>query len=206
MLNPSELVFFVSTIFLISISPGLCMSLALSLGIQVGFWRTTFMMFGELLGVGLVAAVALAGVGTVMQTLPWLFEVLKYFGAGFLIWMGVKGWQNSKQITALHTVENVVIRRRELFLRGFITAVSNPKGWAFSASFLPAFIAQEASFLIQSVVIISIFLLSELICMCIYAGGGHAMRRYLSKESHFVFINRLSACLLIVVAGLLLSQ
>jgi len=53
---------FCATFFMISLSPGLCMTLSLSLGVSVGVRRALWMMLGELVGVALVGAAALGGV------------------------------------------------------------------------------------------------------------------------------------------------
>ena len=55
MLNWSLLSVFVPTFFLVSLTPGMCMTLAMTLGMTQGVKRTLWMMVGELLGVGLVA-------------------------------------------------------------------------------------------------------------------------------------------------------
>ncbi len=202
---PTELIFFASTVFLISISPGLCMSLALTLGIQVGFYRTLYMMMGELLGVALIAVVAVAGVGAIMQSSPAIFDLLKWGGASYLLFLAIQGWRTSAQKATLGG-ETGDITPAGLFFRGLVTAVSNPKGWAFSASFLPAFINAELSLISQAMPIIGIILVSELICMCLYAGGGSILRRFVLNSSGLLVLNRVSAVLLVVVAALLVLQ
>lgn len=182
------------------------MSLALSLGIQVGFKRTSFMMIGELLGVGLIAVVAIYGMGALMQNNPAVFQILKWLGACYLIVIAVQSWLTSREKANLASNDGSVTRRRELISRGFITAVSNPKGWAFSASFLPAFINSNLPLLPQASVLVSIILLSELLCMCIYAGGGSALRSLLRNSQHFYLLHRISSVLLLFVALMLVLQ
>lgn len=54
-MNTALLGMFIPTFFFVSITPGMCMTLALTLGMSVGYKRTLWMMAGELVGVGLVA-------------------------------------------------------------------------------------------------------------------------------------------------------
>ncbi|MDX1269520.1 MAG: LysE family transporter, partial [Oceanisphaera sp.] len=75
---------FIPTFFFVSITPGMCMTLALSLGMTVGVRRTLWMMVGELVGVGLVACLAVVGVAAVMLQYPQLFQLLKYGGGLYL--------------------------------------------------------------------------------------------------------------------------
>ena len=46
---------FIPTFFFVSITPGMCMTLAMTLGMSIGVRRTLWMMLGELVGVALVA-------------------------------------------------------------------------------------------------------------------------------------------------------
>ncbi|HET8790682.1 MAG TPA: LysE family translocator, partial [Modicisalibacter sp.] len=55
MINLSLLSVFVPTFFMVSLTPGMCMTLSMVLGMTVGVRRALWMMAGELVGVGLVA-------------------------------------------------------------------------------------------------------------------------------------------------------
>ena len=57
-MNPELLILFIPTIALVSLTPGMCMMLALSLGITAGYRRTLWMMAGELVGVALVVTLS----------------------------------------------------------------------------------------------------------------------------------------------------
>ncbi len=56
--------FYTHFLFFVSVTPGMCMTLSMTLGMTIGVRRTFWMMAGELLGVGLVAAAAVIGVAT----------------------------------------------------------------------------------------------------------------------------------------------
>ena len=64
------------------------MTLALSLGISIGVKRSLHMMWGELIGVGLVATSAALGVATLMLKYPDAFLFLKLGGGAYLCWIG----------------------------------------------------------------------------------------------------------------------
>ena len=51
-MNLALLSMFIPTFFFVSITPGMCMTLALSLGMSIGYQRTLWMMLGEVIGVG----------------------------------------------------------------------------------------------------------------------------------------------------------
>ncbi len=66
MLDLAVLAVFIPTFFFVSITPGMCMTLAMTLGMSVGVRRTLWMMVGEVLGVATVAIAAVIGVASIM--------------------------------------------------------------------------------------------------------------------------------------------
>ena len=76
MISFALLSLFIPTFFFVSITPGMCMTLALSLGMSIGLRRSLHMMWGELVGVGLVASAAALGVAALMLQFPQAFVVL----------------------------------------------------------------------------------------------------------------------------------
>ena len=63
MLDFTLLYFFIPVFFIISITPGLCMTLALTMGMALGIKKTMKMMIGELTGVLLISLTAVVGGG-----------------------------------------------------------------------------------------------------------------------------------------------
>ena len=165
---------FIPTFFFVSVTPGMCMTLALSLGMTVGVRRTLWMMLGELVGVAVVACLAVIGVAAVMLQYPQLFQILKYAGGLYLAWLGVQLWR-SKGKLALSPVAAGPrhIPVTTLISQGFITAIANPKGWAFFIALLPPFIDQSAPLFSQLLLLVSMILLLEFCCLLLYASGGH---------------------------------
>src|ERR1700740_2161267 len=90
----SLLLAFCGSFFLIAMSPGLCMTLAMSLGISIGVRRTLWMMAGELTGIALVGTAAVLGVAAVLLQAPTVFAVLKWIGAAYLFYMGWQSWRS----------------------------------------------------------------------------------------------------------------
>ena len=76
-MDQNLLFLFIPTFFAVSITPGMCMILAMTLGMTIGIKRSLWMMAGELIGVALVALSALIGVATLLLTRPHLFLFFK---------------------------------------------------------------------------------------------------------------------------------
>lgn len=198
MLDLAVLAVFIPTFFFVSITPGMCMTLAMTLGMSVGVRRTLWMMAGEVLGVAVVAIAAVIGVASIMLNYPELFAVLKYLGGAYLIYLGINMWR-AKTSFKLGNEAEQKIARSQLFSQGFITAIANPKGWAFMISLLPPFINVDAAVAPQLAILLSIIMLSEFICMLIYATGGKSLRVFLDKGDNVKWLNRIAGALMIAV-------
>jgi threonine/homoserine/homoserine lactone efflux protein len=96
------LAIFIPTWFFISITPGLCMTLAMTLGMSVGIRKTLWMMLGEVLGVATVAILSVVGVASLMLNYPGLFSWLKVLGGAYLIYLGIKMWMSKNDVTDGH--------------------------------------------------------------------------------------------------------
>ena len=80
-----------------------------------------------------------------------------------------------------------------------MTAVSNPKGWAFLLSLLPPFIDHSRPLGLQVVIMLSIVLCMEFGCLLTYARGGQALRHLLLKQANVRMINRITGTLMIAI-------
>jgi len=194
----ATLAIFIPTIFFISITPGMCMTLAMTLGLKIGLRRTLWMMLGEVCGVALVAVSAVMGAATIMLNYPSLFIGLKWLGGLYLVYLGCKMfWQSSR--VSLTAEQDLSLSRYALISQGFVTAIANPKGWAFMLSILPPFIDVSQPVTYQLLVLVGIIMLSEFICMLIYASGGRSLKTLLNKGNNIRWMNGISGTLLICV-------
>ncbi|MDO6824396.1 LysE family translocator [Marinobacter sp. 1_MG-2023] len=199
-LNLSLLSAFIPTFFIVSITPGMCMTLALSLGITIGVRRAMWMMAGELVGVAIVASASAIGVATFMLRYPAAFELFKYAGGAYLIWLGIQMWLSRGKMAMPEgdAVPNTA-SRWQLAAQGFITAIANPKGWAFFVVLLPPFIDSSLPVAPQLSALVIIILTLEFACLQIYAHGGKTLSRALRKGGSVRLANRISGSLMMLV-------
>ncbi|MEH6442932.1 MAG: LysE family translocator [Oceanospirillaceae bacterium] len=191
---------FITTFFFVSITPGMCMLLALTLGMSIGVRKTMYMMLGEMLGVALVATCAALGVATLMLQLPQAFILLKIAGGAYLVWLGYQMWCSRGKLVLSDTKNpNHQPSGKQLAINGFITAIANPKGWAFLITLLPSFIIAEQPLAPQLIVMISILVLLEFTAMMLYASGGKALRHLLLNKNNVKLLNRISGSLMVMV-------
>lgn len=199
-LNFQLLSAFIPTFFLVSITPGMCMTLALSLGITIGVRRALWMMVGELLGVALVATAAAVGVATFMLNYPAAFALFKYAGGVYLGWLGVQMWRSRgnmampEDATAPRNISPL-----QLATQGFVTAIANPKGWAFFIALLPPFIDSNLPMAPQLAALILIILALEFLSLQLYAHGGRKLSQAISRGAGVRTLNRVAGSLMVLV-------
>ncbi|MFT5224868.1 MAG: homoserine/homoserine lactone efflux protein [Polaribacter sp.] len=203
----SVLLIFIPTFFLVSITPGMCMTLAMTLGMTIGPRRTLWMMLGEVVGVGIVAILAVLGVAAIMLRSPDIFVMLKWAGGIYLAYLGIQMWRSKgKMAIPDNSVAPQQIGRSQLVVQGFVTAIANPKGWAFMISLLPPFIQPNHSIILQLSLLVGIIVVSEFVCMTIYATGGKTLRVFLKKSGNVRLLNKISGTLMIGVGIWLISS
>jgi threonine/homoserine/homoserine lactone efflux protein len=195
-MDTTRLLAFSGSFFLIALSPGLCMTLAMSLGISVGVRRALWMMVGEVLGIALVGAAAMLGVAALLLASPQVFTAFKLAGAAYLLWTAWRSWYSAP--AAMGAAPNV--KPAALFAQGFVTAVANPKAWAFQMALLPPFLNAQAPLLPQMAVLLVLMVSIEFTCLLVYASGGRVLSDLLLRRGQAQWLNRVAALLTVGVA------
>ncbi len=175
----------------------LVVSYALGQGRSTG-WAT---VPGVALGDFAAMTVSLLGAGAVLATSAALFTVLKYVGAAYLIWLGVRLWSAEPRLSALHDTSNVGDRSK-MFWNSFVVTALNPKGIVFFVAFVPQFVDPSMAALPQFVILEVTFLVLAAANVAVWAVlAGHLLSRFKRPETMRV-ANRIGASFLIG-AGLL---
>lgn len=82
------------------------------------------------------------GLSAVLAASAMAFEVLKYAGAAYLIWLGIKAWRGG-DTPAMEPGVALPVSARRVYLRSVMTGVLNPKVALFFLAFLPQFVRPE---------------------------------------------------------------
>jgi len=200
MIDYSVLVLFIPTFFFVSITPGMCMTLALTMGMTIGVRRTFYMMWGELFGVALVSVASVSGIAALMLNYPFLFLILKYAGGTYLGYLGIQMIRHKDKMPEGFDRNRLAhVSNKTLAAQGFVTAIANPKGWAFMISLLPPFMSPEKPFVPQLTVLVGIIMMTEFTCLVLYSNGGRTLRRLLDKKGNVALLNTISGLLMVGV-------
>lgn len=182
-------------------TPGPTVLLALANGSRYGLRRSVPGMLGAVVSdLVLVGAVAL-GLGALLAASEFWFSVLKYVGAAYLAWLGFRllRSQGGFELPADGAVAPSA-SGRSIFMKSFLVAVTNPKGYLFCSALLPQFIDPQAAQLPQYIAIAVVFCGLDFLVMFGYAlTGAHAVR--VLKASATKWLDRACGGALLALAG-----
>ncbi|KVQ78162.1 LysE family translocator [Burkholderia multivorans] len=193
---------FVATVFVVSAIPGPNMLLVMTHGARHGLRRSAATMAGCLSALVLMLSVSAAGLGVFLEAWPAMFNALRFAGAAYLIYLGVKAWRASADDVPAADAEPALrhaanASRWALFRNGFLVAGSNPKAILFAAALLPQFINAAEPTLPQFGMLVVTFAVIEVSWYLVYASFGTRIGTTLKSRSVAKIFNRLTGGLFV---------
>jgi threonine/homoserine/homoserine lactone efflux protein len=137
-LDPALLTVFLVAVLIICVTPGPDMlyivATSISQGGTAGLVASVGMSFGMIVHTALVSL----GLAAVITTVPALYDGVRYVGAAYLVYIGVRAWWESSAATI---ERRPVVPLRTVLWRATMTNLLNPKIVLFYIAFLPQFVA-----------------------------------------------------------------
>lgn len=174
---------FVVTVFLISGTPGPNMLHVMTRSVRYGLARSVWAMAGCMTAVLIALAASAAGVGALLLASPRLFDVLRYAGAAYLAWLGIKAWRGAGKGAAGMDPDVPVapgVSALALYRDALFTGLSNPKLILFAAALFPQFISQKTGWAPQFAILVATFVAIETSWYAVYAAGGQRVSGWLA--------------------------
>lgn len=194
---------FFATCWLISLSPGAGAIASMSSGLNFGFRRGYWNAIGLQLALMVQIAIVAAGVGAVLATSGLAFSMIKWFGVGYLLYLGWKQWRALPASLAPEQFDPRKGRPRALVWRGFVVNASNPKAIVFILAVLPQFLDARRPLLEQYLLMTATMVGVDLVVMAGYTGLAAKVLRLLREPGQQRFLNRIFGGLFGAAATLL---
>lgn len=201
-------------VLVLTVTPGPTVLMCVTNGVNHGAKRAFFSAIGSITAaVGIMACSAL-GVGAVMTASGELFSVIKWFGVGYLLYIGVSTLRSSASSFELpagesdaptdtpNTTRNQTTRL-SLYVKGLLVGISNPKALLFFTAFFPQFIDPAAPQLPQFLILMATFVCFELFWLMFYAGFAARLAPWLRVQGRAKVFNRVSGATFIAASALL---
>lgn len=178
------LVAFAAASFVLIVVPGPSVLFVISRALAYGRRAALTTVLGNTAGV-LVLAVAVAiGVGAIVHTSAIAFQVVKFAGAAYLIYLGVRAIRHRRAIREAFEQGARPLTDRRTWWEGFVVGVTNPKGAVFFAAVLPHFIdPTTGSSTLQMLVLSAVFGAIALVCDGGYAVVAGAVRAWFARSA-----------------------
>ncbi|PST18741.1 LysE family translocator [Mesorhizobium plurifarium] len=183
-------------------TPGPTVLLALTNGSRYGVKRATAGMIGAVLSdFALIGAVAL-GLGALLAASEFWFSVVKWLGAAYLAFLGIALLRSRGTLDISSQVSQGMGggTSRSIFMKSFLVAVTNPKGYLFFSAFLPQFVDPALPQIPQYVTLALVFASIDFAVMFGYALLGSQAVRFL-KRSGAIWLDRVCGGALLALAG-----
>ncbi|WP_425074026.1 LysE family translocator [Sagittula sp. S175] len=176
--------------------PGPTILLVLSYALSKGRSVAVASAAGVATGDFVAMSASLAGLGALVATSAALFTALKWVGAVYLVYLGVKLIRSAPR-DGLTLPEGADVTARGVFAHNAAVTALNPKSIAFFVAFVPQFIDQEAALMPQFVVLVATFVTLATLNALLYALAADRLRGWIARPSALAWITRAGGATLI---------
>jgi threonine/homoserine/homoserine lactone efflux protein len=181
-------------------TPGPTVLLALTNGSRYGVARSMPGMFGAVLSDFVLIGAVAAGLGALLAASEFWFSVVKWLGVAYLAYIGLRMIRSKGGMSLPGESAPARASGGSIFLRCFLVAVTNPKGYLFFSAFLPQFIVPSGPQFRQYAALALTFAAIDFVVMLGYASAGaHAVRVLRARGA--LWLERICGGALLALAG-----
>ena len=181
--------------------------------LNAGFRRSIWGIFGQQAALVAHVVIVAAGVGLLVSGSPVAFTAIRYAGAAYLVFLGVRLFLATPRAAAEHEAAAQAPGRGEsgwtesawsMFRRGLWVNLLNPKAIVFFLAFTPQFVRPGEPLLPQyGVLIATVVAVDILVMWFFFAAAAKSVRRFTRGTRGQLMLNRTFGTLFILVAALL---
>jgi homoserine/homoserine lactone efflux protein len=168
------LLLFAITEFLLCLTPGPAVLLVISQAVKTGFQSSLRGAAGIVAGNATYFVLSALGLGALLMSSAILFQVIKWVGAAYLVFIGLRMLLSKKTLAGADQDVATPQRSVRLFSEGLVTQLSNPKAIVFFSALLPQFVSPDAGMLEQFAILGVVSLAIE---FCVLVTYGWAAER-----------------------------
>ena len=194
---------YVVAVFVLTVTPGPSVLMCVTNAVHHGVRRTFFSAIGSVTAVTGIMACSAIGVGAALAASEMLFHVIKWFGVGYLLYIGITTLRSTTSSFELPAGTSGRATALTLYAKGLLVGASNPKALLFFTAFFPQFIHPGSAQLPQFAVLGGTFVCFELFWLMFYAAFASRLTPWLRVQGRARIFNRLSGLTFIAAASLL---
>jgi threonine/homoserine/homoserine lactone efflux protein len=171
---------FVAACIALALLPGPIVTLVIANGLRHGTRAALTNVAGAQAGLAIVIGIVAIGLTSLMATMGYWFDWVRFAGAAYLVWLGIK--------LIWTPVEGVDVDapppppRGGFFLQGFLVLLSNPKVLVFFGAFIPQFMDMSQPHFPQVALLGATFMVTAVMTDALYAIAAGRARKYFSAR------------------------
>jgi threonine/homoserine/homoserine lactone efflux protein len=195
------LLIFAVVAFVPIVTPGPTVLLALTNGSRFGLRAALPGMLGAVLSDFILVGAAALGLGALLAASEFWFSVVKWVGVAYLAYLGLRLLRSRGTLALPGDAEGAGRpAARSIFMRSFLVAVTNPKGYLFVSAFLPQFIDAAQPQWPQYAALALVFAAVDFAVMLGYAAAG-AQALHMLRARGVLWLDRTCGATLLALAG-----
>jgi threonine/homoserine/homoserine lactone efflux protein len=171
---------FVAACIGLALLPGPIVTLVIANGLRHGTRAALTNVLGAQAGLAIVIGIVAIGLTSLMATMGYWFDWVRFAGAAYLVWLGYKLIRSP--VEGVSTDAPPPPPRGGFFLQGFLVLLSNPKVLVFFGAFIPQFMDMEKPHFPQVALLGATFMVTAVMSDAIYAVLAGRARKFFSKR------------------------
>ena len=199
MIDPTRFILFVGVSWALILAPGPDMYYVITRGVTHGRKAGVLSALGVICGILVHTTAASFGLTLILQTSAMAFLIVKYLGAIYLVYLGIKAWREKSTFNVKTSSSSLSFRK--IFWQGVLSNVLNPKIAIFFLAFLPQFVDKGSSHVALQMVILGLTFASFGLCFLLVVGYScGTLGSWLTQRPQYTqFLQRFAAGILIAL-------
>ncbi|PBB21676.1 lysine transporter LysE [Mesorhizobium sp. WSM4313] len=191
-------------ISLAAATPGPAMFAVITNGLSRGFSRAFIAGMGVAAGDAVLVTLALLGLVALAQTFEWIFLLLKYAGAAYLVFLGIRMWRAAAQKP--DDSRQTQARLSRSFFLGASIALGNPKAILFHASIMPLILNLDTMTFADGLLVVLVVVSVNIVTMGLYAAMAGRAAGWFKTPKRMRLMNRLAGGAMIGTGALIAAR
>ncbi len=194
--------YYLLTMLVLTASPGPSVLFSVSNGLNSGMKKAFFGALGGTTAITLIMTLSFTGMGVVIMASEVLFNIIKWLGVAYLIYLGISAILSKDNNYELNNKQKSQSLSKT-YLSGFMVGASNPKAILFFTALFPQFINPAAPLWNQFLILSLTFIAFEMSWLMIYAYFASKAMPWLHVKGRAKLVNRITGSLFIGAGAIL---
>jgi len=149
---------FVLASLVLCVTPGPTVFFVIGHSLKHGKASVVPMVFGALSGDIVLMCLSFLGLSALLASSVYMFTVLKFLGALYLIYLGIKSWRSPSLLSQENEMETLALKKGKIYTDALLVTALNPKGIIFFTAFFPLFLNVNSALLPQMLILALTFM------------------------------------------------